>query len=98
MHTGRLCEMCRERGGRMKRHFTRQQVEARCLQIHPNDNETTHIKSVTLLIGVPFALWHVAYEKVYGEGASYEMRTTLTDIYQEVKIGDRLVLLPISEN
>src|SRR5260221_14387176 len=99
MHTRRLCEVCRERGAGMKRHFTRQQVEARCLQIHPNDTdqETTHIKNVTLLIGVPFALWHVAYEKVYGEGASYEMRTTLTDIYQEVKIGDRLVLLPISE-
>lgn len=84
----------------MTRHFTRQQVEARCLQIHPNssEDETTRILSVGLLdVLDPFPLWRVEYVKIYKEHTPHKIQTALTDIYQEVKIGERLVLLPIPE-
>lgn len=83
----------------MTRHFTRADVEARCLAIHPNssDKETTHILSVGLLEDVPFAMWSVIYVKIYKEGTPYAQRTRLFDLYREEQFIDHIVLMPISE-
>ena len=83
----------------MKRYFTRADVEARCLQIHPNssENETTRILSVGLLGDMPFVIWSVIYVKYYKEGTPYEQRTRLFDLYREEQFIDHIVLMPISE-
>src|SRR5260221_14274486 len=82
-----------------KRHFTRQQVVGRCVEIDPKgkENETTHVIGVTLLVDLPCPLWHVDYVKFHKEGTPFEIKTKLTDIYHEEQISNSLILLPTSE-
>ena len=79
-----------------QRHFTRAQVEARCLEIHPptDEQETVRVLDVALVQGAPLPLWEVRFEKVYREGTEFEMRFRALDIYTEERVGSELMLLP----
>jgi hypothetical protein len=79
-----------------KRHFTRAQVEARCLEIHPpsDEYETVRVLDVALIQGTPLPMWEVRVERVYKEGTRFEHRFRALDIYAEERILDDLVLLP----
>ena len=81
----------------MKRHFTRAQVEAYCLRIHPSGpDETTTVRSVELADNMPLTLWIVEYERSYKPGTIYALRNRITDVYREEPMGSRMSLWPIT--
>src|SRR2546423_1454208 len=80
----------------MARHFTRAQVEARCLEIHPptDEREIVRVQDVRLLEGTPIPLWMVTFLKIHREATPFEYTFKGLEVYTEERVGDKLVLLP----